>query len=245
MMTSLGCAVAVPMHELSTPETLGPLGFRLALVTGSAPAFVTPSATTNLTTRGETVPLAGYHLDVGITQNLQANVEVLGSGVNIGTAFALKYQFMGANYFAAKAGNIASALTLRAWNSASPSFKISDVATTPTYSYGDLVAKGYDITFSYGKRFWDPFAAYIGIKAVSGDIEAKYKNAENGPIISTEARNISGAGIVAGLNLGAKSENIGFDLNLEGEAINLPSTFNNDKTWFTSFMLLLGVPFRF
>lgn len=245
VLHSIGCAVAVPMHELSTPETLEPWAFRFALVSGSAPAFITPSATTTTSNTAYSVPLAGYHLGFGLPKSFQINVEALGSGTSMGTSIALKHQFHGANYFAAKAGNTASAITLRYWNSVAIDFKVTDVTSSASYSFGDLTAKGYDVTFSYGKRYWDAFAAYLGLKVASGDLEAKYKNSSAGTIVASESRSLAGGGAVAGLNLGSHSNHVGIDCTLEAELMNLPATLSNEKVWYSSFMIMVGIPFKF
>lgn len=243
---SIGCAISVPMHELSTPETLGPWGFRFAFFTGSAPSFVTPSATTIPTQTAYTMPIAGYHFGIGLTNSLQLNGEVFGGGVgSAGSSVALKYQFNGANYFAAKAGNFSTALTLRYWNSDALSFNMSKVTTSATYPYADLNAKGYDATFSVGKRFWDSIAGYVGLKAVSGNLEAKYKNTETGSPVSTDSRVLTGGGAVIGLNTGFKGDKIGIDFTMEAELMSLPATTSSEKTTYSSFMVMGGIPFRF
>ncbi|OQW50381.1 MAG: hypothetical protein A4S09_00890 [Proteobacteria bacterium SG_bin7] len=244
-LNTIGCAVAVPMHELSTPETLGPWAFRLGVISGSAPAFVTPSATSNSSQTAYSVPIAGYHLGIGLPSNFQLNVEALGSGTSVGTSVAVKYQFHGVNYFSSKPGNSSSAITLRYWSSLALDFKVTDVTSSASYSFGDLNANGYDITLSYGKRFWDFIAAYVGLKGASGNLEAKYKNTEAGTVVATDKRSISGGGAIVGLNLGSRSDHVGFDFNIEAELMNLPATLSNENVWYSSFMVMLGIPFRF
>ncbi len=244
-LSAAGCVVAVPMHELNTPETLGPWGFRLGIAAGSAPAFVTPQATTTQISEAAKIGIGGYHIGIGLPSNLQLNLEAMNQGTSVGMSASLKWQLGGANYFQAKAGNVASAVSLRYWSSVAPDFKLSDISSTSSYYSGELTAKGFDVSYSLGKRFSDWFAGYLGPKIVSGNIEAGYRNTSGGPIVLTESRPLSGAGAFAGISLSPHGEKAGFDFNIEGEFMNLPSSFNDEKVWYTTFMMMVAVPFRF
>lgn len=240
-----GCTVAVPVHEAFSPETLGPWGFRIGQVAGSAPYFLTKQASSTVTNVAAPGPIAGWHFGVGLSDNLEVDLEAVGGALSVGMSGALKYQMSGANYFAAKAGNFSSAVTLRAWNAKAPDYKISDSTSSAAYYSGEISADGYDLGVSVGKRMNDWFGAYVGLKGLTGKVQAGYRSTANGPIVTTESRNISGGGLFGAIYISPHGNNVGFDLTLQADLMYLPSLVSDEKTWYNTYLVGIAIPFRF
>ena len=100
------CAVAIPVHQVNGPQSLGKYGLDFSIYSGTSPA-VGPEYEdgTELEASvdeflGELNLTMGYHLGFGITENLDIELETL-LGVPTGSIFiaGLKYQWLGKSFF--------------------------------------------------------------------------------------------------------------------------------------------------
>jgi hypothetical protein len=242
----LGCAIVAPVHEAEPPETLGPWGFRINMVTATGPTLAPTQALNSTESSSLKQGLGGARLGVGIGSNLQLNVEaLLTTAVGGASSASLKYQWNGSNAFAAKAGNTVTSTVLRAWSSSAIGAAAAVDPTNTVLEYVDLKGTGYDLTQLVGTRWTDSFGGYIGPKVMTAAVRGDYRSDKNGPILSSRSRSVSGGGAVLGLYWAPHSARAGFDLTLEGQAMNLPATFTNDRVWYTTWALMLGVPLSF
>lgn len=238
-----GCAVIMPVHELETPETLGAGGIRISQFSATGPVMATEqniqASPPNFTSQ-----IGGGRLGVGITQKLQINLEAFGGvGGGSGGSGALKYQWLGNDYFHSEGGKWAASFTARFWGSSAPKFKITSSGTVLTFNAADLTVKGYDFVHLWGYRWTKATGFYAGPKIIIANAKAEYRNVESGPIVQEETRSIFGAGGVVALFLTPHSDVIGLDLILEMEVINLPGTYVSQRYWYTTVGMSLGVPF--
>lgn len=241
LVSLAGCAIAVPVHEGEPPEVLGNWGFRVALLEGTAPMLATPP--TNGTADGSiATPLVGFRFGVGFLDRFQLNVDSFAGISSGGSAFSLKYQWKGDTYFKAEKGNTVQTSVVRIWNGAAANFSLDP---TFSYPYGDIEGSGEDIAHLFGFRPTSWFGLYGGPKITAGRVTANYKTTSGGAVVATNDRGFFGGGAVGGLFLSPHGRHIGFDLNLEGEIMNLPETYSNNRMWYSTIMVTLGLPFSF
>lgn len=242
----LGCAVVAPVHEAEPPETLGPWGFRMAMINATGPALAPTQSLAAMEGSSSKQGLGGGRVGIGIGSKLQLNVEaLLTTSVGGSSSASLKYQWTGANAFSAKSGNNVTSTVLRAWNSSAIGAAAAVDPTNTVLEYVDLKGVGYDLTQIFGTRWTDSFGGYIGPKVMTASVSGDYRSDKSGPILSSRSRSVSGGGAVAGLYWAPHSARAGFDATFEVQAINLPATYTNDRVWYATWALMLGVPFTF
>ena len=235
-----GCALAIPVHEATPPEVLDKGSFRIGQMTGSAPMVATTRV--DQSKDGLSGALAGYRLEVGVAEKWQLELQTFGGGIaGVGYTAGAKYQWSGSPYFKAKKGNSVQSTSFKYWNGAAPASKVGITNTATLYS-GDLSGDGFTVAHVWGKRLADWFGVYAGPKIATGNIKADYRTTENGPIVSTDRRSFVGYGPIAGFYFAPHSEQAGFDVVLEGQALNMPATFGDDRTMYYSWMLNLALP---
>jgi hypothetical protein len=238
------CTVLQPVHEAQPPETLGPWGFRLAALVGNSPTIAT-DVSGNVDTNSYSMPLEGFRIGIGLGDNFEIDDDsFLGGSLSAGNSLALKWQILGKSLFESKAGDTALTLCLRNSTGGANGFTSTPISQSSHYST-DLNLNSYDASIVLGKRVTNIFGAYAGLKDISGSVSANYRDSQNGPIVLSQSKNFNAYGALAGIYISANGSNLGFDLTLEAEYMNLPSTYSNNTTWASNITTMLGFPFRF
>jgi hypothetical protein len=236
------CSVVVPVQEAEPPEALGDWGFRVSYFNGSSPQ-IAPSV--GIDSVAKSLTTSGVRLGIGFLSRAQVNVDVYHGGLNsTGDSIAIKWQWTGDTYFNADKGNLSQTTVLRAWQGTASGVALSS-SSTHIFANSDLSASGEDVTQLFGYRFFKMFGIYGGPKVMWGKVAADYRDTTDGPVVQSSSRNLWGGGGLTGVFFSPRSKHAGFDLVLESEFMNMPETYSNARTWYTSVMLSVGVPFSF
>jgi hypothetical protein len=240
----LGCAVAIPVHEAETPETLGQWGFRIGLLVGSAPALGVPSSIIGGgDPQTDESALEGLKLAVGILPNVDLGFEGYAGAFTTADRFSLKYQFMGPDFFASDRARWSGSLAFRYGNAAGTDLTFAN-GIYRVYA-GTLAAKTYELSNIWGYRFAKIAGFYAAPKIIYSTIRADYTFSDGGPVVTSTSRSVTGAGTAIGLHLSPHSEHLGIEAIIEYQLMNFPATFSDDREWYSSFMLAFNIPFRF
>ncbi len=237
------CAVMTPVHEAEPPEVLGNWGFKFGYLVGTSNAVGTERVLTSGQDTVFTDAVIGSRLAFGFLDHFQFTIDAFGGSGSTGSSAALKWQFMGNNYFEAKAGDVAMAVILRSWSG--NSFDYDPNISGDIYAESDIEGKGTDLTYLIGYRMLDWLGAYIGPKYITGKVTEKYKSVENGPVVFEDSRNVTLYGAIAGLHMSPHSKHFAFDVTMEVQYINTPATYSNVRTWQQNRTIGISVPFSF
>jgi hypothetical protein len=239
-----GCSVLQPVHEALPPETLGPWGFRIGILGGTAPTIATELGN-HTETPSYGLAMEGFRFGIGLGRSLELDFDsFLGGTLAVGSSVALRWQIMGQPLFEAKGGDTALTLTVRNTTGAASNFTSTPI-TQGSYYSSDFDLKSNDLSLVLGHRFANSFGGYVGAKGISGNVNAKYRVVKDGPVTVTQSRDFNAYGGLMGLYLAASGTNLGVDLIFEGEYMNLPSTYTDSRVWASNYSVMLGFPFRF
>lgn len=249
----LGCAIAIPVHQNHTPQSLGSGGIELSVLSNSGPSIGpdfeegSSLSTTTAENLSELSPSTGLHLGVGLTNSLDLELETLfsffsGSVVTAG----LKYQWLGQPLFAGKSGETHSSLRLRYF--AASGFSDDSESGTNDSLFDNIYVEeldgsGFILSNSFGYLVTDFFGAYVGGQYIQGSLDYRYREDDSTGTLYTGDRTISGYGPFLGLHLNSVGSRLRFYLSLEFQLTNMPATFSDKKVWSESFSSSLGVAF--
>ncbi len=246
-----GCAVALPVHQLHTPQSRGSLNFEFGAMSNTAPSigpdYEDGSSLDNNTvdSLAEAVPSMGAAFGLGITESLDIELEAIanfGSG-SIASA-GIKYQWLGSNIFSGKAGSMNSSVRVKY-------FVASGYEDDATNSSSDnifngiftekLEGSGLIVSNSFGYLLADFFGAYVGGQYIQGSLKYDYREGSSTGTLYSGDRSFTGYGPFAGLHLNSSGTSFRAYLAMEVQYTNLPATFSDERVWHESVATYLGL----
>ncbi len=247
-----GCAIAIPVHQNHTPQSLGSGGVDLAIMSNTGPAIGPESESgSSLENQAaeaitELSPISGVHLGIGLTDSLDLELESLFSFFS-GSVFTvgLKYQWMGKNVFSGKGGDTNSSLRVRYFMASGFEDDPDDTSDTlfDDIFTEELKGSGFVVSNSWGYLLADFFGVYVGGQYIQGAVEWNYRNDSPTGTAFSGDRTFTGYGPFAGLHLNTSGSSFRVYLSLEYQYTNLPATFDDSRNWAESFSSSLGLSF--
>jgi hypothetical protein len=243
--------MTIPMHESTTPETLGRGGVRAGVLgVGVAPVlFVLPEEDTETPSASACDPLVqptlSHSLAFGITDVLDLEAGVFYGSFSNGWRAGLKYQWLGrTRWFSADRNTWSSSIALRylrlytsgqSWNPT-----LSEASTNPMHGHGTCL----QIAMPIGYRVASWLSLDLAPKYVGGSLAATYRDYPCDGRTTRTRRRYAGYGGSAGLTLHPHGERSGFEFRLEAYAMNLPLENTCARTWCPGGNISLALPFR-
>ena len=238
-----GCALAIPTHQVNSPQTLGNNVLEASILTGigatvgpdfedgTGPALAAEDdfADTNL--------YFGYRVAYGLTEKLDLEAEALASFFT-GSSFsaALKYQWMGKSFYDSSPGDWSSAIRVRylvadgyeddADESAGSDTILDDVFMEK------LDANGLSAALSFGYHVANPFSVYFGAQAMSYDLEYRYREDNATGTLYQGERSINGFGPFLGLSVFTTGDFFRYKFSAEISYTNMPATYSDERVWY-------------
>ena len=254
---SKGCALAIPAHQVNSPQTLGNNVLEAAVLVGTGPSvgpdFVEgtgPALATDDDFADETLYF-GYRVAYGLNEKLDIEAEALAS-IFTGSSFtaALKYQWMGKSFYESTPGEWSSAVRVR--------YMVADgYEDDPNETAGDdtifddvfmekLDASGFSAALSFGYQVANPFSVYFGAQAISMDLEYRYREDNSTGTLYEGERSINGFGPFAGLSVHTTGDFFRYKFTAEYSYTNLPATYSDDeKVWYSGWAIGNSFIFNF
>ena len=248
----LGCAIAIPVHQNHTPQSLGSGGVDISFMSNTGPAIGPESESgSSLETQAaedltELSPISGLHLGVGITENVDLELETLFSLFS-GSIFTagLKFQWMGKNMFVGKQGDVNSSLRIRYFSASGFEDDPDDTSETlfDDIFTEKLVGSGFVVSNSIGYLVADFFGVYGGAQFIQGTVDWEYRNGGPGGTQFLGSREFTGFGPFFGVHLNSTGSSFRVYLSAEFQYTNMPASYSDTRNWSESVSTSLGLTF--
>ena len=241
-MGLLGCAVAIPVHEDDSSQTLGKDRWDIAMIGAVGPTegprnFPSGSAP-NV---ADVIPeeFFGARVAWGIRENYDVEGE-LGLSMFGGTVASLgiKHQWYGPSYFKARAGDSFSGMRFR--YSTATGFADNPSTWSSTDSASDIFGNGIfvdnmsaetlSIANSWGHLLTDWFGVYAGLEAGMSNLRATLSDGGPTGTEYSDNRYTYFGGPLAGFSLHSTGESVRVAWTFELEYLSVPDTFTNGNT---------------
>lgn len=236
-----GCAVAIPVHQDDSAQTLGKNKWDIAILTGSGPSEGPrnfPSGS-NPGSGEESQPFIGALLAWGLAENYDAELEIESAvfGGSL-TSIGVKHQWYGPSYFKGKKGDSFAGMRFRytaasgykdtpsSWSSNST----SDSIFGNNIYVDSMGADTLNFANSWGHLLENWFGVYGGAEAGTSHLQAKLRDGGPTGTPYTDDRYVFFGGPFAGFSIHSTGQSMRLALTFEIEYLSVPNTFTNGNT---------------
>ena len=232
-----GCAVAIPVHEDNSAQTLGKGKWDVALLGGAGPTVGPRNFPSGSQPGAGVFPqmFTGFRVARGITKTydaeLEADASVFGGGE---FSLAVIHQWYGPSYFETRAGDNYAGMRFR-YTSASgyednPS-TWSNSSSDSTFGNNIFVSSlnADTLTFanSWGHATASWFGVYAGLEAGTSHLRAQLRDGGPTGTPYSDDRYAFFGGPLAGFSLHSTGQTMRVALTFEIEYLSVPNTFTN------------------
>ena len=250
------CAVAIPTHQINSPQSLGNNVLEATAMYGTGAAVGpdfedgTPPDTTIRADVTDEAFIFGGKIAYGLNDRTDIEIEALASFFAGSTSIVgLKYQWLGEPVYKAKAGDSNSAIRLRYISSSGWSDYPEDSAGSDTIFddifVEDMDASGYSAALSYGYLVTNWFGVYVGGQVIAMDLKFRYREDDANGTLYVGDRSIDGWGPFAGIHFNTTGQFFRFRFTGEYAYTNLPYTYESKTGWYDNLMLSANFLFNF